>query len=81
MQLPQTEAAPGQTLALLSAWAIAADIPSGAAQRRLFLHVLDDAGQIVAQHDGLDVTLDGLRAGDWFTQLHTLTLPVELAPG
>ncbi|MBP7593822.1 MAG: hypothetical protein KBA85_19620, partial [Chloroflexi bacterium] len=44
-------------------------------------HLLNAAGQVVAQHDGLDVARTGLRPGDEFAQLHTITLPPDLPPG
>jgi hypothetical protein len=46
---------------------------------KMFIHVLDDAGQIVAQWDGLDVAWEGWRAGDVLYQHHTLDIPP--APG
>jgi 4-amino-4-deoxy-L-arabinose transferase-like glycosyltransferase len=48
---------------------------------KLFVQVLDDAGNVRAQHDGLDVPVFGWREGDLLAQLHTLSLPEDLAPG
>jgi hypothetical protein len=45
---------------------------------KIFLHVLDATGQVVAQHDGLDVPTVGLQAGDEFAQLHAIA---DLPPG
>ncbi len=78
---PPTAVRPGQDLSLLSTWVAERDLPPETPQLALFVHLLDDQGQVVAQHDGLDVRLGGLGQGDWFAQLHTLALPVELAPG
>ena len=45
---------------------------------KLFVHLLDNEGQVVAQHDSLDVAIDGLRPGDEFAQLHTLSQSSDL---
>ena len=48
---------------------------------KIFLHLIDEQGQVVAQYDGLDVRSASLRSGDEFAQLHTISLPAELPPG
>ncbi len=48
---------------------------------KIFVHLLDETGQLISQHDGLDVTWQGLQPGDAFAQLHTITLPADLAAG
>jgi hypothetical protein len=48
---------------------------------RIFVHLLDGEGRVVAQHDGLDVRLEGLQAGDEVAQLHRLPVSAELVPG
>jgi hypothetical protein len=41
----------------------------------IFLHVVDDAGVMVAQDDGLDISVDHWQPGDIVVQLHRLDLP------
>jgi len=58
----------------------------GACDRRgtslkLFVQVLDEAGGVRAQYDGLDIPTIGWQAGDLLAQLHTLSLPADLSPG
>ncbi|MFZ1400960.1 MAG: hypothetical protein WAS33_28915, partial [Candidatus Promineifilaceae bacterium] len=48
---------------------------------KIFVHLLDENGQLISQHDGLDVTWQGLQPGDAFAQLHTIPLPADLAAG
>ncbi len=48
---------------------------------KIFVHLLDATGQLVAQHDGLDVEWATLRPGDEFAQLHPTPLPPDLPPG
>lgn len=74
-------AAPGEILTMLSIWQAAKTLPGDTEQLSLFVHLIDEEGQVVVQHDGLDVRLAGLQRGDWFAQLHTLPLPGDLLPG
>lgn len=69
---------PGQPLQLLTLWRVKRPL---AEPVKLFVHLLDGAGNLVAQHDGLDVYDAGLQPGDEFAQLHTLALPSDLIPG
>jgi 4-amino-4-deoxy-L-arabinose transferase-like glycosyltransferase len=78
--VPESAAA-GETLTMLSVWQAVDTFPSETDQLRLFVHLIDEEGQVVVQHDGLDVLLAGLQRGDWFAQLHTLPLPGDLPPG
>jgi hypothetical protein len=66
----------------LSYWRVTGD-PAGRQRLdlSLFVHLLDGSGQVVSQHDGLDVRLAGLRPGDEFAQLHTIPLPADVPPG
>lgn len=68
----------GQPLELLSYWQVAA---AAEGLYKIFVHVLDENGQIVAQDDALDVRVSGLQPGDQFAQLHTIFLPPELPAG
>ncbi|MCO5199023.1 MAG: phospholipid carrier-dependent glycosyltransferase [Anaerolineae bacterium] len=62
---------------LLTRWQVVTP-PSG--ELRLFVHVLDADGAIIAQHDGLDLRVSALQTGDQFAQLHPLALD-NLPPG
>jgi hypothetical protein len=73
--------APGDTLELLSKWEAEREFGQGAPPLRIFLHLVDEQGEIVAQHDALDVRLNGLYRGDRLAQLHALVIPGNLLPG
>lgn len=68
----------GENLEIMSFWEVA---NSPQEDIKLFLHLLDKDGQIVAQHDGFDFLVRGLRQGDELVQLHTISLPEDLEPG
>ncbi len=59
-------------LRLLSAWEVAAPLPADMA---IFVHLRDAAGNVVAQHDGLDAAAETLQPGDRVWQRHVLALP------
>jgi hypothetical protein len=40
--------------------------------RRIFLHMIDDQGEVIAQSDVLDAPARFWRVGDWLIQSHTL---------
>jgi hypothetical protein len=67
-----------EALALLSFWRVR-QTPEAAL--KLFVHLLDAEGRLVAQHDGLDVEWSTLRPGDEFVQLHPIPLPPDLPSG
>ena len=69
---------PGSEWQVVSYWRAVTD---GGVPLKLFVQVLDDAGNVRAQYDGLDVPAIGWREGDLLAQLHTLSLPEDLAPG
>lgn len=69
---------PGASLELLTVWRVFSPPPRPFA---VYLHLLDESGMTVAQHDGWGVELDGLSFGDEVGQLHELTLPADLPPG
>jgi hypothetical protein len=48
---------------------------------KLFVHLLNETGEVAAQHDGLDVQVTGLAPGDEFVQRHLISLPPDLPPG
>lgn len=66
---------PGGRLDLLTIWQVA---QQPQASLKLFVHLIDAEGQVVAQHDGLDMQTTLLQPGDQFAQLHTIQLPDTL---
>jgi hypothetical protein len=70
---------PGSTLSLLTTWQVEQDgEPNSLA---IFVHLLDAAGQLVAQQDGLGYPPHTWRAGDQFAQSHSLQLDGALPAG
>jgi hypothetical protein len=69
---------PGDEFHVLTMWRIL-DTPT--ADLMLFTHALDEADQVVAQQDSLDVPAQEWVPGDAFVQVHTLMLPADLPPG
>jgi 4-amino-4-deoxy-L-arabinose transferase-like glycosyltransferase len=63
---------------MVSIWRVAQTPP---AELKIFVHLLDANGELVAQHDGLDVAWRTMQPGDEFAQLHTILLPPDLPPG
>jgi 4-amino-4-deoxy-L-arabinose transferase-like glycosyltransferase len=59
-------------------WGVAGALPDDLA---IFVHLTDEAGQIVAQFDGLDAAAATLRRGDSVLQRHVIPLPAEMRPG
>jgi hypothetical protein len=67
----------GRTLRIETAWRQQGDpVPV-----KMFIHVLDDTGQIVAQWDGMDVAWEGWRPGDVLYQRHALVIPPAVPGG
>ena len=62
----------GENLELITFWEVLGETT---ADLKLFVHVVDAAGQIVAQHDGLDIRPLGWQAGDYLAQWHTIPRP------
>jgi hypothetical protein len=58
-------------LSLLTAWRVEVDTER---PLKIFVHVLDENGQIITQWDGLGVESTHLEAGDVFVQLHQIQL-------
>jgi hypothetical protein len=71
-EFPET-VTPGQPLNLITIWSIPAD--SGPIPLSLFAHLLNSAGEIVTQSDGLGYPPHNWRAGDEFGQVNTLVVP------
>jgi len=72
----------GQTLVVSLAWQ-ALDAPHE--RLKVFVHLLDDDGRLVAQHDGEPLAwhspTDRWEAGNRLTDRHGLVLPFDLPPG
>lgn len=86
--VPDLTLAPGGTVTLISAWkvldpSVLDPLPPDAYGRQaiLFVHVLDEAGMIVAQDDRLDAPAWDWQPGDRFAQVHRCTLDVGISPG
>ncbi|MDY6878024.1 MAG: hypothetical protein SWK90_17720 [Chloroflexota bacterium] len=78
----------GGTLRLVTLWRVLSPealgpVPPGfyGYDAAIFVHVLNSAGQVVAQEDRLDVPAWNWRAGDTFVQIHHLTTEPDLPPG
>lgn len=48
---------------------------------KVYVHVLDEQGEIVAQWDGLGAAWEGWRAGDTLAQVQEIELPADLVRG
>lgn len=72
-------AQPGQLVEWRTFWQIAH--PLSIPRAKLFLHVLDDRGEVVAGDDREDLNFATVRAGDEFWQISSVTLPNDLPPG
>ncbi len=70
--------ATSQRIALASWWRVSGPLPGDLA---IFIHVMDDQGNIIAQYDGLDAAADTLQPDDILLQRHVMDLPDELKPG
>ncbi len=58
--------------ALITYWQVVATPP---AARRVFVHLLDEGGEIVAQDDGLAAAATSLQPGDLIVLVHPIPLP------
>ncbi len=69
-------------LTLMTTWRVHQAYPiSHPGNLKIFIHLLNAEGDVVAQYDGLDVRLAGLQPGDELAQLHPMPLPPDLPPG
>jgi len=66
------------TCHILTAWRVTAP-PDG--PRAIFVHLLTPSGEVTAQWDGLDVPVEGWRAGDTILQMASFDLPDALPSG
>lgn len=67
-----------EPLALLTFWQVQTPPPN---DLKLFIHILNEQGELVTQYDGLDVQSRGLLPGDEIVQHHIFTLPPDLPAG
>jgi len=72
------EPAPGAELTQVLTWQVVSDPP---AVYHFGAYVLDEAGNVVAQHDGPGFDSAQWRIGDRFVTFHPLSLPADLPPG
>lgn len=75
---PAAEAAPGQTLRLITYWRAQGEPPI---DLQIFVHLLDAQSRLRAGWDGLDVPPHGWQPGDLIAQYTQLKVPVDAPPG
>lgn len=75
LQTPQV--APGDEIVLATLWQVHAPLPNAV----LFTHVQGPGGVPIAQADLLSAPGSMWQPGDWFIQIHRITLPQETASG
>lgn len=64
-------------LYLVSQWQVERPLPP---DLTIFLHLVDDQQQLLAQHDGFDAAPSTLQVGDIFLQWHTVQRPTAPRP-
>ena len=74
-----TPARPGDALMWRTDWLI--NQPSTPSRLKMFLHVLNDQGEVIVGDDREDLNFATLSAGTSFWQISQLVLPGELPPG
>ena len=79
IDFPTTPARPGDTLLWRTDWLI--NQPSTQSRLKMFLHVLNDQGEVIVGDDREDLNFATLSAGTSFWQISQLTLPDDLLPG
>jgi 4-amino-4-deoxy-L-arabinose transferase-like glycosyltransferase len=75
---PSVPVQAGQTVKLLTAWQ--AGTPPYP-PLKIAIHLVDAAGTLRAQHDGLDSPAQFWQPGDVIVQAHWMALPTDLPPG
>ncbi len=78
-QLRPTQAAPGDTVTVITTWQIIAPLPADR-DAVIFTQLLGPDGIPVTQQDRLDAPSWNWTPGDRLIQLHRLTLPTETLP-
>ncbi len=74
---PLASPAGGDVLSLLTYWRVQSPPVD---RLKVFIHLLDQHGNLISQHDGLGSPPQGWSAGDLIVQKHTLPLPGESLP-
>lgn len=77
-ELPADRLRPGDVLRLYTFWCVEDSFEPPLA---LFVHLLDAAGQVRAQHDGLSADPGSMEPGNVFVQLHRFLVPLDALPG
>lgn len=72
------EAAGDDDAVMYTVWRVEDELPADLA---IFIHLMDDAGQVVAQYDGLDAAAATLWPGDVVLQRHVVALPEQPPSG
>lgn len=75
---PENSVNEANRLHLATWWEVNSRMPEDMA---IFLHLVNEQGEIVAQSDGFDAATAHLRTGDQVIQRHILSLDKSLAPG
>ena len=73
-----TAVAPGEHLTLLTAWSV---LSAYADELAIFVHLIDQDGNIIAQQDSLAAPSWQWEKGDRFIHQHDLILPSDMASG
>jgi hypothetical protein len=66
---------PGEPLVIFTRWRVEKELP---ADLSAFVHLVDGADSILAQHDGFDAAATTLQRGDMVLQRHVLTVDGSL---
>lgn len=87
-ELKQPVVSTGEPVTLITAWRVIDPAALGprlsqhyGRGAKIFVHLLDAAGQLVGQEDRLDVPAWNWRSGDRFVQIHRIALDPSLSAG
>ena len=75
MVLPAGAPRPGDTLTVVSIWRVVGETHP---DLKIFVHAVDDEGDLVAQHDGMDCPARFWAPQDTIVQVHRIQLPGDL---
>jgi len=76
-----TEAKPGAVVSLTLHWRVKQDVQAQQLPLSLFVHLLNEHGELVAGRDLLAFPTAGWRNGDVWLQQNDVPLPTDLKPG
>ncbi len=76
---PADQVHAGSSVTWRTAWSL--QQPTTQPSLKMFLHVLNDKGEVIAGDDREDLNFSTLGAGSLFWQVSQLTLPNDLSPG